>query len=138
MSVASQQRGSPLTWPSGGHNGGCLEFGQDGMLYISTGDGSGPNPPDGRTSGQDVSDLLGSILRIDVDHKSADKLYTVPADNPFVENKLGLPKSGPMASATPGSSAPTPSPATSSRPTTAGRRGRWFTRSSAAATAAGR
>lgn len=81
-----------LTWPSGGHNGGCLEFGKDGMLYISTGDGSGPNPPDGRTSGQDVSDLFGSILRIDVDHKSGDKLYTVPADNPFVENKLGLPE----------------------------------------------
>ncbi|MFN0018236.1 MAG: PQQ-dependent sugar dehydrogenase [Pirellulaceae bacterium] len=81
-----------ITWPSGGHNGGCLEFGKDGMLYISTGDGSGPNPPDGRTSGQDVFDLLGSILRIDVDHKSADKLYTVPADNPFIENKLGLPE----------------------------------------------
>lgn len=81
-----------ITWPSGGHNGGCLEFGKDGMLYISTGDGSGPNPPDGLTSGQDVSDLLGSILRIDVDHKSGDKLYTVPADNPFVENKLGLPE----------------------------------------------
>jgi putative heme-binding domain-containing protein len=81
-----------ITWPSGGHNGGCLEFGKDGMLYISTGDGSGPNPPDGRTSGQDVSDLFGSILRIDVDHKSGDKLYTVPADNPFVENKLGLPE----------------------------------------------
>jgi putative heme-binding domain-containing protein len=81
-----------ITWPSGGHNGGCLEFGQDGMLYISTGDGSGPNPPDGLTSGQDVSDLLGSILRINVDKKSGDKLYTIPADNPFVENKLGLPE----------------------------------------------
>ncbi|MCE9528660.1 MAG: PQQ-dependent sugar dehydrogenase [Planctomycetales bacterium] len=81
-----------ITWPSGGHNGGCLEFGKDGMLYISTGDGSGPNPPDGRTSGQDVSDLFGSILRIDVDHKSVDKLYAIPADNPFVENKLGLPE----------------------------------------------
>ncbi len=81
-----------ITWPSGGHNGGCLEFGKDGMLYISTGDGSGPNPPDGLTSGQDVSDLLGSILRIDVDHKSGNKLYTVPSDNPFVENKAGLPE----------------------------------------------
>ncbi|MCA9068334.1 MAG: PQQ-dependent sugar dehydrogenase, partial [Planctomycetaceae bacterium] len=57
-----------LTWPTGGHSEGCLNFGKDGMLYISTGDGSGPNPPDGLTTGQDISDLLGSILRIDVDH----------------------------------------------------------------------
>ena len=35
---------------------------KDGFLYISTGDGSGPNPPDGRTTGQDVSDLLGVKL----------------------------------------------------------------------------
>jgi putative heme-binding domain-containing protein len=73
-----------ITWPSGGHNAGCLEFGTDGYLYIATGDGSGPNPPDGRTTGQDISDLLGAILRIDVDHRAADKSYAVPADNPFV------------------------------------------------------
>src|SRR5690349_17896929 len=73
-----------LTWPSGGHNAGCLEFGPDGYLYIATGDGSGPNPPDGRTTGQDVSDLLGAILRIDVDHPSGEQSYSVPADNPFV------------------------------------------------------
>ena len=73
-----------ITWPSGGHNAGCLEFGKDGYLYISTGDGAGPNPPDGLTTGQDVSDLLGAILRIDVDHQSDEKAYTVPADNPFV------------------------------------------------------
>jgi putative heme-binding domain-containing protein len=79
-----------LTWPSGGHNGGCLEFGTDGYLYISTGDGSGPNPPDGLTTGQTVDDLLGAILRIDVDHESVDRngaalRYTVPKDNPFVD-----------------------------------------------------
>lgn len=73
-----------ITWPAGGHNAGCLEFGQDGMLYVATGDGSGPNPPDGLTTGQDVSDLLGAILRIDVDRPSGDQAYTVPADNPFV------------------------------------------------------
>src|SRR4051794_25989425 len=55
-----------ITWPSGGHNAGCLEFGTDGYLYIATGDGSGPNPPDARNSGQDISDLFGAILRIDV------------------------------------------------------------------------
>ncbi len=73
-----------LTWPSGGHNGGCLEFGLDGLLYISTGDGAGPNPPDGLTTGQNVNDLLGAILRIDIDREYP---YTIPLGNPF-ENPL--------------------------------------------------
>ncbi len=74
-----------ITWPDGGHNGGCLEFGKDGYLYISTGDGSGPNPPDGLTTGQDVSDLLGAVLRIDVDvdHSEGGRAYEIPQDNPF-------------------------------------------------------
>jgi putative heme-binding domain-containing protein len=72
-----------ITWPAGGHNGGCLEFGNDGMLYIATGDGSGPNPPDGLTTGQDVSDLLGSILRIDVRAPRPDHPYRIPDDNPL-------------------------------------------------------
>ncbi|HUE71258.1 MAG TPA: PQQ-dependent sugar dehydrogenase [Pirellulaceae bacterium] len=76
-----------LTWPSGGHNGGCLEFGTDGYLYVSTGDGSGPNPPDGLTTGQTVDDLLGAILRIDVDRPDGDRAYSIPADNPFVAMK---------------------------------------------------
>lgn len=75
-----------IKWPSGGHNGGCLRFGPDGLLYISTGDGSGPNPPDGRTTGQDVTDLLGAVLRIDVDRTTNDANYTIPADNRFVDN----------------------------------------------------
>lgn len=74
-----------LTWPAGGHNGGCLQFGTDGMLYISTGDGSGPNPPDGRTAAQDVTNLFGCVLRIDVDQQADGKKYAVPADNPFVD-----------------------------------------------------
>jgi putative heme-binding domain-containing protein len=72
-----------LTFPSGGHNGGCLEFGNDGYLYISTGDGAGPSPPDPLMTGQDVSDLLSSILRIDVDHRENGRAYAIPADNPF-------------------------------------------------------
>ncbi len=74
-----------IEWPAGGHNAGCLEFGVDGYLYIATGDGSGPNPPDSLSTGQDVSDLLGSILRIDVDHQSDGRAYAIPADNPFVK-----------------------------------------------------
>jgi putative heme-binding domain-containing protein len=81
-----------ITWPNGGHNGGCLEFAKDGYLYISTGDGSGPNPPDGRTTGQDVSDLLGSVLRIDVDRTDGDRAYGVPTDNPFVDTDGARPE----------------------------------------------
>ena len=55
------------------------------MLYISTGDGSGPNPPDGRTAAQDVSNLFGCVLRIDIRKKADGKNYTVPSDNPFVD-----------------------------------------------------
>lgn len=73
-----------LTFRSGGHNGGCLRFGPDGCLYISTGDAESPFPPDRLATGQDVSDLLSSILRVDVDHPSADKPYSIPPDNPFV------------------------------------------------------
>jgi uncharacterized repeat protein (TIGR03806 family) len=73
-----------LRFWSGGHNGGCLEFGTDGFLYISTGDGTDPSPPDGKMTGQDCSDLLSSILRIDVDHTETGKPYRVPPDNPFV------------------------------------------------------
>ncbi|MEO6057740.1 MAG: PQQ-dependent sugar dehydrogenase [Gemmatimonadales bacterium] len=65
--------------PFANHNGGQIEFGPDGMLYIGLGDGGGGGDPGGR--GQSPADLLGSILRIDV--TSGDG-YTVPPDNPFV------------------------------------------------------
>src|SRR5262249_32823911 len=81
-----------ITFLAGGHNGGDLHFGNDGMLYISTGDGAGPNPPDPLNTGQDISDLLSSILRIDVDHKDAGKNYAVPKDNPFVTMKDAAPE----------------------------------------------
>ncbi len=73
-----------ITWQGGGHNGGDLHFGPDGMLYFSSGDGRGPNPPDPLNTGQDCSDLLSSVLRIDVDKRDPDKNHAVPKDNPFV------------------------------------------------------
>ncbi|MDP6444625.1 MAG: PQQ-dependent sugar dehydrogenase [Pirellulaceae bacterium] len=74
-----------LTWYAGGHNGGCLKFGPDGYLYISTGDASGPAPPDQMLVGQDVTNLMSAILRIDVDKSSAGRGYRIPPDNPFVD-----------------------------------------------------
>ncbi|MBL8815324.1 MAG: PQQ-dependent sugar dehydrogenase [Planctomyces sp.] len=73
-----------IRWWSGGHNGCCLKFGPDGFLYISTGDGGAPSPPDPLMAGQDVSNLLSNILRIDVNQYSQDRGYSVPSDNPFV------------------------------------------------------
>jgi len=74
-----------LRWRSGGHNGGCLKFGPDGYLYISTGDGGPAFPPDPLESGQDVTNVRSSILRIDVDRQAGDLPYSIPADNPFVD-----------------------------------------------------
>jgi len=68
--------------PYQNHNGGAIEFGNDGYLYIAFGDGGARNDP--KANGQNRSQLLGSILRIDVDQKSENAAYKVPADNPFV------------------------------------------------------
>jgi putative heme-binding domain-containing protein len=78
-----------MTWVSGGHNGANLQFGPDGFLYISTGDAEAPAPPDARNTGQDNSDLLSAILRIDIDHRDEGLAYAVPKDNPYV-NKLNV------------------------------------------------
>ncbi len=76
-----------LTYPQGGHNGGDIHFGPDGYLYISTGDAADPNPPDPFKTGTDCSDLLSSILRIDVDKTADGMKYAIPADNPFINTK---------------------------------------------------
>jgi putative heme-binding domain-containing protein len=81
-----------LTWRSGGHNGASLQFGLDGMLYISTGDSEVPSPPDPLNTGQDISDLLSSILRIDVDHEENGKAYAIPKDNPFLKTSNAMPE----------------------------------------------
>src|SRR4029077_2813292 len=53
--------------PFSNHNGGWIGFGRDAYLYIASGDGGGDSPGDPYRNGQDKGDLLGSILRIDVD-----------------------------------------------------------------------
>lgn len=79
-----------LEWPSGGHNGGCLKFGPDGFLYLATGDGSGI--ADELQTGQNLGDLLGAMLRLDVDHPAEGKNYGIPADNPFVKTAGARPE----------------------------------------------
>jgi putative heme-binding domain-containing protein len=81
-----------LTWQSGGHNGASIQFGPDGMLYISTGDATAPSPPDSLKTGQDLSDFLSSILRIDVDHEQNGKAYAIPNDNPFLQTPNARPE----------------------------------------------
>jgi glucose/arabinose dehydrogenase len=60
------------------HNGGAMAFGPDGYLYVGTGDGGGTGDP--FENGQDISQLLGKILRLEVGGAG----YQIPADNPFV------------------------------------------------------
>lgn len=73
--------------PYSNHNGGKVAFGNDGMLYIATGDGGSGGDP--HNNGQNLSSWLGKILRINVDESSADKPYSIPVDNPFKNNKQG-------------------------------------------------
>lgn len=68
----------------GNHNGGQLQFGPDGYLYIATGDGGGAGDPG--NNGQDVGELLGKILRIDVDSVSGSRPYDIPPNNPLLGN----------------------------------------------------
>lgn len=63
------------------HNGGQIEFGPDGYLYIASGDGGWEGDP--YEAGQDLSTWLGKILRVDVDVEEDSIPYEIPPDNPF-------------------------------------------------------
>jgi glucose/arabinose dehydrogenase len=63
------------------HNGGMIELGADGYLYISTGDGGGGGDP--QETAQNLDSRLGKILRIDIDQPSGGRAYGIPVGNPF-------------------------------------------------------
>jgi glucose/arabinose dehydrogenase len=69
--------------PAFNHNGGCLAFGPDGMLYTAFGDGGPQLDPHGYS--QNPRDFLGSMLRIDVDQTDTGRAYAIPKDNPFLD-----------------------------------------------------
>lgn len=75
---ASEELLLQVAQPYANHNGGDLEFGPDGMLYIGLGDGGSGGDP--QKNAQNPETLLGKMLRLDVRGKET---YTIPADNPF-------------------------------------------------------
>ena len=70
--------------PYSNHNGGQLEFGLDGYLYIGMGDGGSAGDPDGNS--QSLDNFFGKILRININ----DSLYTIPPTNPYIDNNKAL------------------------------------------------
>jgi hypothetical protein len=73
--------------PFTNHNGGMIEFGRDGYLYIGMGDGGSANDPGNRA--QNINNLLGKILRIDIDHPNGSVPYSSPVNNPFFGSTPG-------------------------------------------------
>lgn len=89
IDLASRRELIRIDEPQMNHNGGMLAFGPDGFLYIALGDGgAGDDQGDGhapRGNGQDINNVYGKILRIDVKgNNSSNGKYGIPPDNPFV------------------------------------------------------
>ncbi|AXJ00487.1 Por secretion system C-terminal sorting domain-containing protein [Cyclonatronum proteinivorum] len=85
--LASEQQLLIFNQPFSNHNGGDIAFGPDGFLYIASGDGGSGGDP--QNNAQNPDNLLGAMLRIDVN--TDDASYLIPEDNPFV-NGGGMPE----------------------------------------------
>jgi glucose/arabinose dehydrogenase len=81
---SSEQVILEVSQPHSNHNGGQIHFGPDGFLYISLGDGGSRGDPEG--NGQNLTTLLGSILRINVGTLDSLGTYSVPSGNPFTNS----------------------------------------------------
>ncbi len=79
-----------LEWESDGHNGAALCFDSDGLLSVTSGDGTADS--DNNITGQRTDLLLAKVLRIDVDRPSKGKAYGIPPDNPFVNDPRFAPE----------------------------------------------
>lgn len=84
-----------ISQPYPNHNGGNIVFGPDGMLYVGMGDGGSERDPQHR--GQDLSTLLGKMLRVDTGDATSQTVappatYRVPTDNPFASRKGARPE----------------------------------------------
>lgn len=82
-----------IEWSSekGGHIGGGIAWGpRDGYLYVGAGDGTSGR--DELKQGQDLSDILGTVIRIDVLRPDGNRPYSIPTDNPFVNTQGARPE----------------------------------------------
>lgn len=79
-----------IEWLSDGHNGAAVAFGKDGMLYVTSGDGTSDS--DTNLRGQELTNLTAKVLRIDVDHPTAERPYAIPPDNPFLNTPGARPE----------------------------------------------
>ena len=99
-----------LTQPFPNHNGGKIIFDNQGYLYLGFGDGGSAADP--RGNGQDLSNVYGTIIRLDISQSSEVEPYRIPPDNPSSTTQTSPTKSGHTDSETPGECRSIPKPTT--------------------------